>query len=176
MDVRIEPVPGQRGLKVIIVDDVQWGHIEMHSHGPHGNSFTFSQIGDEGEITEPYDPPSPSGRQRTVRVDGDKSARRRAGRLEIVAPLEERLMAATLDLIKRAKLRHPDVVKKENEEARAAWNAEREAQAAAEEKTFHARASACITPDILDLLRHDNKLRIVLITNIVQAMRWAQTQ
>jgi hypothetical protein len=175
-DIRIEPWPGIRGRKRILVDGVEWGSIHMESHGCHGPTYHFVQMGSNGGYLSE---PSASGRSHhDISVQATGKRRRQADE----PPINQLLLYKIRELIEAGKLRDPAVVKGEQKreaEAMAARNAEIEAE---ERREFEARADAAITEasnndllgGTLEFVHEDQ--RAILRDAIMAAMRWAQTR
>lgn len=173
MNIEIAPYPPERGRKQIMVDGVAWGTLHMRNHGGRGNSYTFRQVGGEN-IMEPV-PGSRHDRMKEVTVYGDKMAKwDTQGELK---PVDERLLDKARDLIKANRLRHPDVVRAEQQENAKALRELRERQDADEQARIEAKAHETLrklqayigVPAGAEFPEAD-------VAEIVAAMRWAQTQ
>jgi hypothetical protein len=124
--VSIVPWPPVHGRKRIMVDGVQWGTIFMESHGPRGNHYWFSQQGKGGAILDGDSDRSP-GSRRTVKVESF-NVDGRPGTTERAASLHDRLLAKVRSLIERGWLVHPDVIAKQQDDARKRMQAREDAE------------------------------------------------
>jgi hypothetical protein len=175
MNINIEPFPqmetwGNRfpGRKVIVVDGVRWGVINMDRHGCWGTSYWFKQIG--GEMIHRNDG---NGKPREVKVRSSSKQYRRGEADEKPATLADRLMAETKALIAEGLLRHPEIVAREQLKMTEHLRLERKKTELAELAEFEARAAEALKP-ISNYVDADTLA--VTVKAVVDAMRWAQTK
>lgn len=173
--IHIVSDPARRGGKIILVNNEEWGRIEMQSKGPNGNAYHFENA-HGATISVPFDPPSRTGLMKLFTVVGDKLAYRQARYatkpgepLQKPAPLEERLLAAVRDLIGRKLLRSPAALAATAAAHAVRYRAECEKSDAEERAKFEAKAM-----EIVKLVQVGPGATIR--DKIVEAMRWAQTQ
>lgn len=150
-----------RGERIIMVDGVRWGRTIVTSHGCHGTKHRFQQ--DHGEvIIEKPDARYPQ----EVAVRSHKR-QKWLGDKDTWRPTEEVVLEKAKELVASGKLRHPDVVKKEQDEAMEQYSAraaEREQQRVAE---FRAKAMEAL---------QINDPESEIIERVVKAMEWAQSK
>jgi hypothetical protein len=139
-----------RGERIIVVDGARWGRTIVTYHGVHGTTHTFVQH-HGGEIEGA----------------SVKSEKRRWNK-EGWRPTEDRVLEKVRELVSGGQLRHPDVVKAENEQAAERYRKQREKAEVEHAANFRKRAlKACganVNPDD------------PLVDRVVEAMKWAQTQ
>ena len=168
--ITLVPKPLNRGDKLIYVDGVVWGSVIMNRHGARGASYNFSVPG-HGLI---YRNGSDAWNRTAVQVNSDTKARRRCPPGTVLAPFADRLMDTIRELIATGALRHPDAVRQEAEAAAEKERAEKEEHKEKQDREWSDRAKYAIATASLSNLPDDEWRR--LVANIVEAMRWAQTQ
>lgn len=181
VNVAIRPRPEERGGRWVEVDERAWATIHMTQHGSGGNKFHFRQIGGE-MIMIPLERQTVTRRFRTFEVRGDKMERRymehdrKPGQPMVVpAPVEERLLEAAKNLIAKGLIIHPDEMEKRREAARAVMRASAARGEAAKDRKFTERARKVM--EAAGVARWIGTNRgTLLITGMVEAMKWAQSQ
>lgn len=156
------------GERAIMVDGVRWGRTRVARHGVHGTSHTFEQEGGETIIADP-EAKYPSNV--TVR-----SERRRWSNDPQPAPTLDRVLVMAMQLVDNGKLRHPDVVKAEQQARREAF-AKRVAKQEAKEKAEmrdHARLAVVAIFEPLAIENYDSDHETAAIAAVLKAMEWAQ--
>jgi hypothetical protein len=179
--VRIEPFPPARGRKLVLVGDVPFATIYMQGIGGSGNYFWFEQAGGHGqiEIDAGYTRRDGTRAKVAFKVYGNKSAERHRKLTDPpLAPIADRLLAAARELIRDGLLVSETDYKTRQATELKAWRAECATEEKKKEAALAARARRAIDaasketegdamPDVV---------RDRLITEIVDAMKWAQTQ
>lgn len=181
MNIDIRPHPsGRLGHRIIFVDALAWGTIEMDSHGPRGTSYTFHDAHGHLIRQPSYVSPTRGQQYADVRVYSDKAEKRRArlkGREVEIRPLAVRLIETVWVLIQQGDLKAPDVLEREREAREKDWQASRERMEAEKNAAFGAKADECLMPVVR--AAGNTGLRIdvdALRASIVDAMKWAQSQ
>lgn len=150
-----------RGERAIFVDGVRWGRTIVTFHGCHGTTHTFVQ--DKGHTIE---------ERPGERYPGEVSVRSQKRRKWLDSndwrPTEEKVMEKITELINTGRLRHPNIVKTENEQAMEEYRAR--ARKAEEKQQAKLRERAC---KALGINQDDGS---EIIDRVVEAMKWAQTQ
>lgn len=171
MDVKVvalsdseEPAPRYRKCKAISVDGVPWAEVEMVSEGPRGSYYQFRQVPGGKLICWKM------GDMKTaVHVYSDSIARRHVAAAEVVLSLPDRLSMTARELIEKGLLRQPDAVRAERQETEQSLR-DRKAD---KEAALVTRASEVLKP----LSTHaDERTMARVVTAVVDAMKWAQTQ
>lgn len=128
-DASYDPGGKIRGDKEIWVDGVRWGHVEMKGHGCHGPSYEFFNVYGSGIVlrfkhakTGEWQESRHGGLER---VHPPRMNRREKGDTRTV---EDHIIEKARALIAEDRLRHPDILKAENEESRARYVKVREAE------------------------------------------------
>ena len=140
-----------RGERVIMVNGEMWGKTVVTFHGCHGTKYAFEQK--HGRLIEEQLPGENYSHLIFVRSEPRTSS----------TVTEKRVLEKARELVETGKLRHPDILRREAEEAKAAYLKKCAERDAKEEAEFRARAVEAIG------LTDDG-----LVDRIVAAMRWAQ--
>lgn len=152
-----------RGERVILVDGIQWGRTRVEHHGPNGTSHTFEQEGgeviiDKSDVRYPQYVKVRTGRRgRLGRSDRDWR------------PTEEMVLEKVGELIANGKLRHPDIVRAEQQAAREQRRHRDHEAAKAKDAAFESKAREA-------LMMPDNVIESEMLDRVVAAMKWAQEQ
>lgn len=163
--------PGEgfgRGERLIMVDGERWGRTRCEGHGVWGVSHLFFQ--DDGNSTQPITE-GEIGRTAHVRSQSKRHQWRYATEANPNAqptPTFDLVLAKARELIEAGKLRSPKDVRADRDKKRDELQRERNALDLQEARAFRERAIKALGLD------HDNKS--YMIDDVVEAMRWAQTQ
>lgn len=153
---------------MILVDGVQWGQTRVEFRGRNGTVTKFEQLhGDIISSKEGEEALKDFRGYHDVKVWSDKIELR--GVKTPSKPLDERVIDKIKELIEKGKLRHPDVVRAENEKAEKDRELKYSARQKAEDEAFRTKAMEAL--GLNDPNSDDSR-----IAKVIEAMRWAQTQ
>lgn len=159
----------ERGERIIMVDGVRWGRTRVKSHGSRGTTTTFEQHGGEALLAERNKRWSEIGvrsmnkRHERIQAIGAHDANRNGG----WRPTEELVLEKVRELVENGKLRHPDIVKAEQEQAMRLYQ-----ERAAERDKERIEAFRTKAMEALQI----NDPASEIIDRVVKAMEWAQSQ
>lgn len=124
------------GSRAIVVDDVDWGMLAAHGNGSHGTYYTMQDCRGNDVV---FPPSRPGGRERTIRIESNKTARRADPPNTL--PALQRAVIAIEAAIGANLFLSPTQLQGAEERALAAIRAERERESAAR----HALAKETLT-------------------------------
>lgn len=148
-----------RGERIIMVDGVRWGRTTVTGRGCHGTVHTFQQQG--GEVIGDT---STNGYFHEIDVRSQKKRWNDTGEWK---PTEKRVLEKARELVAAGRLRHPDVVKREQDEGRKRVAERMRRNEEQRQQEFQERAMEATRANDPDS---------EIVARVVAAMEWAQTQ